>query len=320
MVPFSRRGELVHPVVLGYRLGLMVVPRLPRPLAVSLTLRLADCIAQLDTPPNRRHRQNLARVVGRPPSSPTVRRLARRAVRVQALNYLDLLASPRLSAAEILARVTIRGREHLDAALAQGRGTIVVSGHVGSVDWAGLAVTALGYRGAGIVEPLHPPALYELIAGLRRRFGAELIPLGPTVLKEAGAVLRRNQPLGIALDLDLTGEGLPVPLFGHWLRMPQGPAVLALRYQAPFVPLTCLRQGSDRFVLTFDPPFSATSTGPLARRIQETTILLSFVLGRQLRAHPDQWVMFHDVWLSPGEPALSAAVGTQPAPRSEAPS
>ncbi|GIW07090.1 MAG: lipid A biosynthesis lauroyl acyltransferase [Dehalococcoidia bacterium] len=289
----------MNAVLLGFRLGTTLAPLVPRRLLVAAALLLADRLAARDTPQNRAHRRNIARVVGGDPADPQVRELARQAVRVQTLNYLDLFRSRRVRPKDVLARVEVAGLDHLKQALAGGRGAIVVSGHVGSVDMAGLAITALGIPGAALVEPLEPPALFELVATLRRRFGARLIPLGPDALKQAGAALRQNLALGIAIDWDIGGTGLEIPLFGHRMRLPGGPAILALRHGAPIVPVTCLRVGTERFSLTFEPPLPATETGSLQTRVRETTIQIGSFLERQLRGHPNQWVMFHNVWADP---------------------
>lgn len=275
------------------------MPRLPRRLSVTTALPIADRIAALDTVQNRRHRRNIARIVGGEPNDPLVRRLARRAVRVQTLNYIDVLRSSRMTAADVAAVVDVVGAEHLEAALAGGRGAIIATGHVGSVDWAGLTLTALGYGGSAIVEPIQPPALFEIITNLRQRFGADLVPLGPETLKEAGALLRRNIPLGIAIDWDINGTGLEVPLFGHRMRVPAGPAIVAIRNRTPIVPTTCVRTGLERFRLSFEAPIVPAAGGPLEQRVRQTTEQVVDFLGRQLRAYPGQWVMFHDVWADP---------------------
>lgn len=285
--------------LLAVRVGMALAPVVPRPLLVALALPLADRLAARDTLQNRAHRRNIARVVGRDPADPLVRDLARRAVRVQTLNYLDLFRSRRLRRRDVLALVETQGIDHLTTALASGRGAVLISGHVGSVDLAGLAITARGLAGAALVEPLQPPALFDLIATVRQRFGARLIPLGPEALKQAGAALRQNVALGIAIDWDIGGTGIEVPLFGHRFRLPAGPAIVALRYHAPIVPLTCLRVGTDRFSLTIEPPFESATSGSFHTRLRATTEQITAFLERQLRASPDQWVMFHDVWADP---------------------
>jgi KDO2-lipid IV(A) lauroyltransferase len=285
--------------LLAVRVAVALAPVVPRRLLVTLALPLADRLAARDTVQNRAHRRNIARIVGRDPADPVARDLARRAVRVQTLNYLDLFRSRRLRRTDVLAMVETSGMEHLQSALAGGRGAVLISGHVGSVDMAGLALTARGLPGAALVEPIQPPELFDLVATLRQRFGARLIPLGPEALKQAGAALRQNVALGIAIDWDIGGTGIEVPLFGHRMRLPAGPAIVALRYDAPIVPLTCLRVGTDRFSLTIEPPFGCAASGSLHARLRATTEEIAAFLERQLRAAPDQWVMFHDVWADP---------------------
>src|SRR5262249_26243460 len=56
----------------------------------------------------------------------------------------------RLPREKILRRIKFHGREHLDAALANGNGVYVLLSHVGSHHVAGLLMALLGYKCAGV--------------------------------------------------------------------------------------------------------------------------------------------------------------------------
>ena len=84
-------------------------------------------------------------MLGLPPGSPEVRRLARRAFQNYGRMLADFTLIAALSADELRARVSFTGLSHVDAALARGRGCILALPHMGSWDWAGSAGGALGY-------------------------------------------------------------------------------------------------------------------------------------------------------------------------------
>src|SRR5919201_249845 len=79
---------------------------------------------------------NLRHVLGRPPTLRQVLAVFQTGVR----NYWDTLAISGLSRAEGLSIVTLHGLEHLDGALAGGRGAILVGAHLGSVALAAQAL------------------------------------------------------------------------------------------------------------------------------------------------------------------------------------
>jgi KDO2-lipid IV(A) lauroyltransferase len=71
-----------------------------------------------------------------------------------AWNLIDVARSARWTEADLLARVEVEGREHIDAALAPGRGAIAVMAHLGSFEVAMRVAPALGYPVTVIGRPL----------------------------------------------------------------------------------------------------------------------------------------------------------------------
>src|SRR2546427_6795843 len=88
---------------------------------------------------------NYAAALGRDRNDPEVARVARRAFQNYGRVLMDFLLLGSLTPAELTARVTVEGREHLDAALERGRGVIFAVPHMGSWDISGSYAAALGY-------------------------------------------------------------------------------------------------------------------------------------------------------------------------------
>src|SRR5260370_3334724 len=89
----------------------------------------------------------------------------------------DFLLLGSLSPEELMKRMTIDGREHLDAALAKGRGAIMAVPHMGSWDMAGSYAGALGYPISAVAERF-PGSLADAVVRTRQRFGLSVITLG----------------------------------------------------------------------------------------------------------------------------------------------
>jgi len=81
--------------------------------------------------------RNLARVLGRPPDDPLVRAATREAFDLYARYWHDTFRLPAMGPEVVRARFRVEGLEHLDAALARGRGAICVAPHMGNWDAAG---------------------------------------------------------------------------------------------------------------------------------------------------------------------------------------
>jgi len=111
-----------------------------------------------------------------------VARLAQAAFRNYGRMLADFLLLGALTPAELRERVSMEGLEHVDAALARGRGAIMAVPHMGSWDAAGSCAAALGYRVSGVAERF-PGSLDQAVTATRERFGMSVIPLGRSAVR-----------------------------------------------------------------------------------------------------------------------------------------
>jgi lauroyl/myristoyl acyltransferase len=115
-------------------------------------------------------RQNLAHLV--PEAGRTEhRRLARATFRNFALCTLDFLKLPLLQKDDLEDLVEVRGREHLERALAARRGVILVTAHLGNLDLAAACLGALGLGAFSVMEDLEPKSLAAVYKRLGRPRG-----------------------------------------------------------------------------------------------------------------------------------------------------
>jgi KDO2-lipid IV(A) lauroyltransferase len=158
-----------------------------------------------------------------------------------------LLRREKLCALDLL-EVPPEAASLLAAALAEGRGAIVVSAHLGPFEVLAAAVAELGHRPAVVVRESYDPRLDQLVDAHRVRRGVTVIHRGRA---NAGVVmlraLRRGQPLGLLPDLPSRVRRLPVRLLGRIAELASGPARLAKLTGAPLLVATLVRpEGSGR--------------------------------------------------------------------------
>ena len=199
----------------------------------------------------------------RPRPAPTPRSRASRGARFRTTGgcsstSCSWAASPRRSSSQ---RMTVDGREHLDAALAGGRGAIMAVPHMGSWDMAGSYAGALGYPICAVAERF-PGSLNDAVVRTRQRFGLERDHAGPIGGPRRSP--RRSQANGIvALLCDLEqGPGVDVRFFGRRAVVPGGPAAIALKTGAALMP-AC--QYVSRARPPPHPPRARARRGPRAR-------------------------------------------------------
>ena len=157
----------------------------------------------------------------------------------------------RHSARPLRRLVEIRGWEHLEAALAEGRGAILCTGHFGSCDTgfsvlhtSGFPVTVIGCRshayaaGRSSAEQWFWERFYTRPTWrYRQRPNIEPWPDGFKVAAVAAGVLRANEVVTISVDAPpLDGDqarAIEVPFLGRRARLLPGVVTLAQVTGAP---------------------------------------------------------------------------------------
>jgi len=259
---------------------------LPAPLAHRLAAVGATLEWALRPAKRKRLAENLCHTLGLPPNHPAVRELVRREVRNEAARSADFLWA--LAHQDLLLATTrVEGREHIDAALAAGRGVLLVSTHVGGWEVAtALAKKVVPVRTTAVVTD---DWLAWAVEGLRVRAGLGIMYDSEPVSK-AARLLRDGEAILVLGDYAKEGmRTYPVRLLDAVAELPAGPVALARLCGTPIVPFTVLPDAPRRWWVGIEPPLS-----PPAREAGEAgeRALLQELADRwsvTLRDHAEHW-------------------------------
>lgn len=228
-----------------------------------------------------------------------VRRTARRAFRNYHRALVDFLRMPRLHPEEAERLIEGRGWEHLDRALAQGKGVLLVGTHFGNWDLAGMVLAARDYPVNAIADGFSSKKLEEWVRRNREARGVRIIPVGSYGLRQIFKALRRNEAVGVIFDRPAGHEGVPVRFFGEWTRWPRGLAALALRTGAPVLAGYLVQRPDGSFTGEIH-PVPGAATGEKAAmsedKVQALTQAMVELFEEYIRRYPDQWYMFRRMW------------------------
>ncbi len=245
--------------------------------------------------------RNFTRVL--PGATPAqVRTVARRSLANYCRYLVDFARFPVLDQGNVLASVT--GDDSfraLDAVLAKGKGAIIVCMHFGNWDLGAAAATARGYPMTVVAETFRDHRLDRAIVGARKRLGMTVIKMekvGPSLVRS----LRGNGLLALLIDRPVPGDGVKVEFFGQEVEVPAGPARLALRTGAALVPVAFarFRPGRPEVTTLADFGISWEPTGVEDADIRALTRSVMSSHEHYIRAYPEQWYMFREMW-----PAIS---------------
>ena len=280
--------------VAAYRLAIALAGRVPPRVAYPVLDAAGELLWRVSPDARRAVMANLARTMRDRPGDRA--RAARLVFRHTLRNYYDTFRMPVMSPAEIADFVPIDGAEHADAALAHGRGVVVVTGHVSSLV-VGAQALAQRFGGATVVvEPLDPPELLDLLVSVRGSHHLTMVPLGPRLAVDLAAALRRNELVVLAVDRDVGAASLPVPLFGAPAAIPTGAALLALRTGAALLSAFVSRRRDGRLQGIVHPPIPVTPTGDLRADVARITAAIAGRLEYHIGRYPEQWTVLQPVW------------------------
>jgi KDO2-lipid IV(A) lauroyltransferase len=197
----------------------------------------------------------------------------------------------------------IEGLEHYFAARQQGRGVLVLTGHLGSFE-----VAAASFRVRYPDHPLSmvvksfPRSVDRVVSKIRRAADLALIPAsgGLDPIRHA---LKRNEAVAFVLDQNATRRiGVFVDFFGRPACTMSALAVLALRTKAPVLPVAAYRDTAGRHHLVVHSPIPNEQGDNLQDSIAKTTRRYNAFLEEQIRLHPEQWLWTHKRWRTKPEP------------------
>ncbi len=198
---------------------------------------------------------------------------------------------PHLTREELLRSIRVTGREHLEQAVARGRGVIITCTHLGNWELAAVVLAHWGYRlyavaGVQITRWL-TPAVRETKSELAIH----------TVSHEDGfrkllRALEHNDLVALMVDGDIYSHGVPVEFFGRETRFPAGPGVLAQRTGALIICGYCERVAPGRFHIVMEPALDPARFPTTAALNAE----VAAIAERHIREHLGQWCIFRPLW------------------------
>jgi len=192
--------------------------------------------------------------------------------------------------------VTVQGLDNLQAAIAQGRGIVFVTGHIGNWELLGAAVSAV-HSVSVVAAPIEPKPLNDMIVRFRAALGVRTILRGqPGAAKELIRIFRENRVLGILIDQDTDVEGAFVDFMGRPAWTPTAAAQMAIKFGAPVLFGYIQRVDNGRHIATIEGPLELTRTGNDAKDIVVNTARFTKLIERAVLKNPEQWVWMHRRW------------------------
>ncbi len=190
----------------------------------------------------------------------------------------------------------IEGLDRLNAAKNQGRGVILLTLHLGNIDWAATGLAVYGQPLTIISKEFSVKWLNNLWFGVRRQLGTKFIAprnSSLTILRS----LKAGETVVFVLDQYMGPPiGIKTRFFGVETGTAMGLAILAGRSQSPVMPAYSYRLPDGRTYVGIDKEIPFVESANKGDTIRDMTQIYTDQLEKYVRQYPEQWMWVHRRW------------------------
>jgi len=285
--------SLTHDRTAASAVALALPAHIEVPLTGKVLYRLLPCRRRVIL-------DNLRRVFGGTVSEDEIERLAQAHYAHWWRLLGELIRFRWLSARRRAEMVSVENVDVLAAALARGKGVLILTGHFGNFEVATVAGLAgfpeMHGRIHFVRRAIKPRWLDEWVNRRFRRAGFGVLGKRgslDTILERLAA----GDIVVFPFDQHASPpDGIKSEFFGHAAWTFKSLAIIALTTGAPVLPAAGWREASGRHVLRFEPALQTIDNSNVNDEIRASTLAYNAALERLVLRHPEQWFWVHRRW------------------------
>lgn len=180
-------------------------------------------------------------------------------------------------------------------AMQEGKGVVACTGHVGNWELAGAYLAIRGVPLDAVARRMANPLVDAYLTRARSRTGMRVI-YDSDAVRQVTRGLKEGRVAGLVADQGVLGlASTYVPFFGRPAKTPRGPAVFALRLNAPVVFCAAILQSSGKYRFVAE-RIPVASTGDRDADVDATVAAFTRALERLVRRYPEQYFWQHRRW------------------------
>lgn len=194
--------------------------------------------------------------------------------------------------------ISASDRERLNHWREKYKGLLLLTFHMGHWELGARVMSQWGWPVTAVYQP-YTNKRFKKVIEKRRAKGVRFLSVGRRAARGVGEALRRGEIVAMLGDLPFGESGTTVNLLGHRVVWPKGPAVLAVRENAPVVVAVVVRTGPGLYRAVIEDPILPAdgSRSAVDQIVQE----VADKFGRLLRNYPTQWFRFKPLeFVGPG--------------------
>ena len=210
---------------------------------------------------------------------------------------VDTIRYAFMSDEEIRSRIVVEGKEHVDEALASGRGLMMFTGHIGNWEILGHMKKVVGTEFYAMADIRKNPKLEAIVNGIRDRCGAIVLPPTGTFHMLINELKKGKTIVGMIIDMrGDQKDDLFCDIFGMPAPSKSAPASIALIGNALVMPVYTIKQ-KGTYHWYFAKAVDAAQYGDGDEAIQKLSDFMQSWVASVVREHPEHWFWLYSRWL-----------------------
>lgn len=277
-----------------------LISNLPEKVAYSLGVFIGKIYFQVDKKHRIIARENIEKsnIVA---DSDTIDRIIRSTYHNLTLNFVEFIRTANNDEEWFLKHIKIEGEEKLKAALATGKGVIMLMCHFGNWElmphfmsyWAKKNNVEKSLY--AVARPMKNPHTEKIVYNLRASASVKFLPKKNVILHLI-AVLRENQIIGILGDQNSGKEGLFMDFLGQEASVNPSPVIMAMKTNAVILPFFTIREDSFNHKMIFEDHLEIEKTGDFQLDVYRNLERCTAIIEKYVHKYPAQWLWLHRRW------------------------
>lgn len=212
---------------------------------------------------------------------------------------LEIMYLPHLTKENYTNYIEIENLYRLKKALAEKKGVVVLTAHVGNWEWLSAAFTFAGMPVTAIAKPQPNEQYTRVLNTLRASTGAEIFSRGTSELLGAARALKDGKILAFLADQDGGPGGAFIDFLGKTASTPMGAAVFSKKFKSPILPIFMLRKPNGMHKAIVGEIMHYEDHGDSDKDLYNLTVKMTRIVEKIIRENPTQWLWFQKRWNTP---------------------
>ena len=229
-------------------------------------------------------------------SKDKVKKIAFGSYKSFAIALIEILLIPWMTKEEVEKAVKCSNLDFILKKYNEKKGVLLISAHFGNWEYMAVSIGAqLNVPLSVVVKPQRNIYVTAWLDKMRALWGNKIVPLGISI-RQIYKKLKDKNIIAMVADQRGPAEGIRVIFFGRRTSVYPGPAILALKTNAPLLYGVSVRQPD----YSYQTEFFEISTENLPENDEDKIIEVNqrmFVLLESIvRKYPEQWLWQHKRW------------------------